>query len=102
MPTVAFTAVASFEVVLGRKHLIPFGGQIIISRLEREVFLFHEQEHALHSIPGNPPSLNQLPEGCAFANRCQYKQDQCLKGSVPVSSKDNRSYKCFYPVGGAA
>ena len=59
-------------------------------------------EHALHSIPGNPPSLNQLPEGCAFANRCQYKQDQCLKGSVPVRSKDNRSYKCFYPVGGTA
>ncbi len=60
------------------------------------------KEHALHSIPGNPPSLNQLPEGCAFANRCRYKQDQCLKGSVPISSKDNRSYKCFYPVGGAA
>jgi len=60
------------------------------------------KEHALHSIPGNPPSLNQLPEGCAFANRCQYKQDQCLKGSVPVRSKDNRSYKCFYPVGGTA
>ena len=60
------------------------------------------KEHALHSIPGNPPSLNQLPEGCAFANRCQYKQDQCLKGPVPVSSKDNRSYKCFYPVRGTA
>ena len=60
------------------------------------------KEHALHSIPGNPPSLNQLPEGCAFANRCQYKQDQCLKGAVPVSSQDNRSYKCFYPVGGVA
>ena len=60
------------------------------------------KEHALYSIPGNPPSLNQLPEGCAFANRCQYKQDQCLKGAVPVSSKDNRSYKCFYPVGGVA
>ena len=60
------------------------------------------KEHALHSIPGNPPSLNQLPEGCAFANRCRYKQDQCLKGSVPVRSKDNRSYKCFYPVGGTA
>ena len=60
------------------------------------------KEQALYSIPGNPPSLNQLPEGCAFANRCQYKQDQCLKGSVPVSFKDNRSYKCFYPVGGVA
>ena len=60
------------------------------------------KEHTLHSIPGTPPSLNQLPKGCAFANRCQYKQDQCLKGSVPVSSKDNRSYKCFYPVGGVA
>lgn len=60
------------------------------------------KEHSLYSIPGNPPSLNQLPEGCAFANRCKHKQDQCLKGSVPVSSKDNRSYKCFYPVGGVA
>ena len=60
------------------------------------------KEHALHSIPGNPPSLNQLPKGCAFANRCQYKQDQCLQGSVPVRSKDNRSYKCLYPVGGTA
>ncbi len=60
------------------------------------------KEHALYSIPGNPPSLNQLPEGCAFANRCKHKQDQCLKGSVPVSFKDNRSYKCFYPVGGVA
>ena len=59
-------------------------------------------EHALYSIPGNPPSLNQLPEGCTFANRCKHKQDQCLKGSVPVSFKDNRSYKCFYPVGGVA
>ena len=67
-----------------------------------QTFSACNKEHALHSIPGNPPSLNQLPEGCAFANRCQYKQDQCLKGSVPVSSKDNRSYKCFYPVGGAA
>ena len=60
------------------------------------------KEHALYSIPGNPPSLNQLPEGCTFAIRCKHKQDQCLKGSVPVSSKDNRSYKCFYPVGGVA
>ena len=59
-------------------------------------------EHALYSIPGNPPSLNQLPEGCTFANRCKHKQDQCLNGSVPVSFKDNRSYKCFYPVGGVA
>ncbi|GIR66057.1 MAG: peptide ABC transporter permease [Pelagibacteraceae bacterium] len=84
------------------KNIIQQAAHPYTSELIKCVPQLGNKEHALHSIPGNPPSLNQLPEGCAFANRCQYKQDQCLKGSVPVSSKDNRSYKCFYPVGGTA
>lgn len=31
----------------------------------------------LHSIPGNPPNLLQLPAGCAFADRCEEKLDRC-------------------------
>ena len=84
------------------KNIMQQAAHPYTSELIKCVPQLSNKEHALHSIPGNPPSLNQLPEGCAFANRCQYKQDQCQKGSVPVSSKDNRSYKCFYPVGGAA
>ena len=31
----------------------------------------------LHSIPGNPPNLLQLPPGCAFADRCEQRLDIC-------------------------
>jgi oligopeptide transport system ATP-binding protein len=31
----------------------------------------------LHSIPGNPPNLLQLPPGCAFADRCEEQLDIC-------------------------
>ena len=84
------------------KNIMQQAAHPYTSELIKCVQQLGNKEHALYSIPGNPPSLNQLPEGCAFANRCKHKQDQCLKGSVPVSFKDNRSYKCFYPVGGVA
>jgi len=31
----------------------------------------------LSSIPGNPPSLIGLPNGCPFVPRCKYAIDQC-------------------------
>ncbi|BAO43706.1 ABC transporter ATP-binding protein [Thiolapillus brandeum] len=31
----------------------------------------------LHSIPGNPPNLLQLPPGCAFADRCEERLAIC-------------------------
>lgn len=31
----------------------------------------------LNSIPGSPPDLANLPEGCAFAARCTYASDIC-------------------------
>jgi peptide/nickel transport system ATP-binding protein len=33
-------------------------------------------------IPGSPPDLLRLPQGCAFAPRCSYVNDECLK-AVP-------------------
>ena len=32
----------------------------------------------LISIPGLPPDLLDLPEGCPFAARCEYRVEQCL------------------------
>ena len=32
----------------------------------------------LSSIPGSPPSLTDLPTGCAFHPRCGYVRDECL------------------------
>ncbi len=31
----------------------------------------------LQAIPGNPPNLLQLPPGCAFADRCSERLEQC-------------------------
>lgn len=33
----------------------------------------------LVSIPGQPPDLVNLPDGCPFAPRCSYKVDRCLQ-----------------------
>jgi peptide/nickel transport system ATP-binding protein len=36
----------------------------------------------LTTIPGAPPDLRKLPEGCAFAPRCTYTEPRCLE-AVP-------------------
>ena len=36
----------------------------------------------LTTIPGAPPDLRELPEGCAFAPRCSHASGQCL-GAMP-------------------
>jgi oligopeptide transport system ATP-binding protein len=33
----------------------------------------------LLSIPGQPPDLVALPEGCPFAPRCTYRTEQCIE-----------------------
>ncbi len=33
----------------------------------------------LHYIGGNPPDMIRLPAGCAFAPRCAYQTEQCLR-----------------------
>lgn len=39
---------------------------------------------ALASVPGLPPDLLALPEGCAFAARCNYRNEKCLKEKPPL------------------
>lgn len=31
----------------------------------------------LQTLPGQPPTLSELPEGCSFAPRCRYAQPEC-------------------------
>jgi peptide/nickel transport system ATP-binding protein len=58
----------------------------------------------LSGIPGSPPSLRQLPDGCLFAPRCPRAAADCLARRpllVPGSARD-RSVACFHPVVAAA
>ncbi len=35
-------------------------------------------------IPGSPPDLARLPQGCRFAPRCRYRQEICVSTSPPL------------------
>jgi peptide/nickel transport system ATP-binding protein len=40
-------------------------------------------ERAFTPIPGMPPELGDLPDGCAFAARCDRATDTCAAGTPP-------------------
>jgi len=47
----------------------------------------------LASIPGQPPLLSQIPQGCAFAPRCRFVVPDCRSGQPPLVevAPDHRS-----------
>ena len=50
----------------------------------------HGPKVRLEGIPGNPPSLLDLPTGCAFAERCSQRTEICGKAVpdlVPYGSR---------------
>ncbi|GAB6929219.1 ABC transporter ATP-binding protein [Paenibacillus sp. JCM 10914] len=53
------------------------------------------KEHKLAAIPGTPPNLKNVPEGCRFADRCSYVQDACRTGKVASHAVEERIYRCI-------
>jgi peptide/nickel transport system ATP-binding protein len=50
----------------------------------------------LDTIPGAPPRLDQLPQGCAFAPRCKLVQPICREGEIAdVLLAPGRSVRCL-------
>jgi peptide/nickel transport system ATP-binding protein len=52
----------------------------------------------LNPIKGQVPSLDRLPPGCPFQNRCPKKQKQC-KEARPTLKGQNRQVACFFAEG---
>ncbi len=51
----------------------------------------------LSSIEGTPPSLTDLPEGCAFHPRCSFATDICKRERPPLQSLGtDRKVACFH------
>jgi len=48
-----------------------------------------ERNKAIRPIPGNVPSLVNLPPGCSFAPRCSQAQEVCSQGPIPMFSAGN-------------
>ncbi len=48
-----------------------------------------EKMDRLYSIPGQPPALWDLPQGCSFADRCAYVHDRCREAYPDVFELDD-------------
>ena len=52
----------------------------------------------LEAIPGLPPAVDRLPEGCAFAPRCDRARPDCTQGDIAFDADNARAVRCLYPV----
>ena len=48
----------------------------------------------LTAIPGQPPNLQALPEGCAFRDRCRYAFERCLARPELLGFGQGRAKAC--------
>lgn len=62
---------------------------------------FNETVRRLKPIPGLMPDPTNLPEGCAFAERCEEATDACCCGKIPsVEVEAGHFVKCIKCKGG--
>ncbi|MDZ7849395.1 MAG: ABC transporter ATP-binding protein [Halodesulfurarchaeum sp.] len=40
----------------------------------------------LHAIPGSIPGLDEIGEGCIFADRCDFAEKDCRESDIPISN----------------
>ena len=63
--------------------------------------LDQDAKKALHAIPGLPPDLSHLPQGCRFAARCSRATDKCRTDEPSLSGKTyEHRFACWHPVDG--
>ncbi|MCD8087375.1 MAG: ABC transporter ATP-binding protein [Oscillospiraceae bacterium] len=61
----------------------------------------NEDVRRLKPIPGLMPDPTDLPEGCAFAARCPYTQEKCLRCHPTLSEvAPGHSVRCFHVENG--
>jgi len=91
------------------KTLVLYGGQVMEYGLTTDVFLhpthpytiglletmprIDKEYEILKTIPGNPPNMMKLPNGCPFSGRCSYKINDCLEIQPPIKIINNRNHQ---------
>lgn len=57
----------------------------------------HSKHERLAAIPGNVPSIMNLPSGCKFCTRCQFKKDVCETTEPPlIEITANHFVRCHF------
>ena len=52
----------------------------------------------MHAIPGNPPNLLSLPEGCKFRDRCPHAFAACKEEPPVQQDEDGHIFRCFLGI----
>jgi len=95
---------------LADRVMVMYSGRIVEHATKTEIFrnpqhpytkalletippLTGEKPKRLKVIPGAPPSLFLRPPGCAFAPRCAYRFEPCIR--VPSLEGDRHQAACF-------
>jgi len=50
--------------------------------------------HQLQTIEGTVPNPTQLPDGCHFAPRCEFRMEKCTHGHIPLYAVDGADVRC--------
>jgi len=59
----------------------------------------HQRGQRLRQIPGMTPSLIDLPEGCAFRDRCTYADDACrATPAMRAAGGPGQTVRCAHPL----
>ena len=48
----------------------------------------------LQTIEGTVPSPTNLPEGCHFAPRCEFRMERCTHGEIPLYTSEGALVRC--------
>ena len=56
----------------------------------------------IEAIPGSPPDMRRLPQGCSFAPRCKYADDDCRAAAPPETTPAPGRTVCCFKVGSPA
>lgn len=68
------------------------------SRLMACVPELGEGKRRLEAIPGLPPVVDNLPDGCAFADRCDHARAACKQGDIALNRDNAGAVRCLFPV----
>jgi len=74
------------------RHPYTLGLMNSITRLDEE------KKDKLKPIIGSPPSLIDLPEGCAFKKRCEFARDVCASNYPPLEEIEEGHFAACYRV----
>ena len=72
----------------------PYTSNLLAARPRRDM-----SRERLNTIPGRVPTLDLMPSGCRFAERCERRQDKCRQ-EPPLSKVQDGRARCWFPLEG--